>query len=203
MKKDAFYNAHEKIGHTIRETAFKRFRKHNMFEYTATTDRYDPLAQVLDAYLNHFEAAWVELWEMLDLGDYDPADAKTGKDESCKNAMGLAEYMRDSTTTAVLAYEAEEPGQEFFAMVLVARDAPMTPLTDEFQCVFENEDENDHIEDSVRAIANIAETVKHGICDILRSTAEDAYIAFHSKAGQEPTLPKQRKAGKPSLTVIS
>lgn len=203
MKKDAFYNAHEKTGQNIREAAFKRFRKHNMFEYTATTDRYDPLAQVLDAYLNHFEAAWVELWEMLDLGDYDSADAKTGKDESCKNAMGLAEYMRDATTTAVLAYEAQKPGQEFFAMVLVARDAPMTPLTDEFQCVFENEDENDHIEDSVRAIANIAETVKHGICDILRSTAEDAYIALHSKADKDAAVPKRRKAGKPNLTVIS
>ena len=203
MKKDAFYNAHEKTGNSIREAAFKRFRKHNMFEYTATTDRYDPLAQVLDAYLNHFEAAFQELWDMLDLGNYDRADAKTGQDESCKNIMGLAEYMRDNTTTAVLAYEAEKPGQEFFAMVLVARDAPMSPLTDEFQCVFENEDENDHIEDSVRAIANIAETVKHGICNILRSTAEDAYIALNSQPGKDAPSPKRRKAGKPNLTVIS
>lgn len=202
MKKDAFFNAHEKTGNSIREAAFKRFRKHNMFEYTATTDRYDPLAQVLDAYLNHFEAAFHELWTMLDLGDYDRTDAKTGQDESCKNIMGLAAYMRDQTTTAVLAYETEKPGQEFFAMVLVARDAPLTPLSDEFQCVFENEDENDHIEDSVRAIANIAESVRHGICDILRNTAEDAYIALNSKPGKDPSLPKRRKAGKPNLTVI-
>jgi len=207
MKNDAFLKAHQKTGLEISRAVLRRFRKHHMFEYAATPDRSDPLMQILDVFVQHFESSWNSLWDILDLGEYDSQDSKSGSSESCKNVSGLAEYMRDNTAVAVLSHETARQSHQYYTLALVGRDAPLTPLSPDHQCAFPDTESDATVQQSVRAVADIAESVKHHICDLLFSSAQDFYASLHKKpqkAGNKADRKRDgtKDNGKPSLKLV-
>lgn len=199
MSNDKFYDNHEKTGKEIKEKSLERFKGRLQPDMMDNNEGNAQLSAVLNEYLNHFESTWSYLWAELELGPYDPNDADAGKQESCKYAMGLAEYMQEHVQTSVLGHTTENPQHEFYILALSGSADPLTPFTDAHHCVFENADADSPIRDSVVHIAQIAEELKHDMCDLIHQIAQEKFMSITANM-PPPNSPRTHK--KSHLRVI-